>query len=72
MKFFILYATLSIGQPIDLGLWQDVIPRIKVYKNINLVLNPFDDTTVEERALQKLGYMEIENNIQLNYVYNVR
>ncbi len=69
MKFFILYAMFSIDQPISLGLWQDVIPRIRVYKTFDMVLNPTDNSTAEEKALQKLGYAEIENNIQLNYVY---
>lgn len=72
MKFFILYAMFSIDQPISLGLWQDVVPRIKIYKTLNMVLNPIDNSSADEKALQKLGYAEVENNIQLNYVYYSR
>jgi hypothetical protein len=72
MKFLILYATLSISHPINLGLWQDVVPKLRVHRSFDMVLNPTDNSSAEERALQKLGYMDVENNIQLNYVYNIQ
>lgn len=72
MKFFILYAVLQLNSPITLDLSQEVIPRLKLYKAWNMALNPFDNSTPEEKSLQKLGYLDIENNVQLNYVYSTQ
>jgi hypothetical protein len=69
MKFLIVYATLSLGQPIELELSQIAIPKIKTYRQINMALNPYDDLTNDEKALLKMGYLNIENNVELNYVY---
>jgi hypothetical protein len=69
MKFLVVYASLSLGSPIELELSQVATPKIKVYRSINMALNPFDDSTKEEKALAKLGYLNIESNIELNYIY---
>lgn len=69
MKFLIVYATLSLGQPIELELSQIAIPKIKTYRQINMALNPYDDSTKDERALAKMGYLNIENSVEFNYVY---
>lgn len=68
MKFFIIYAALSLSDPISLDLTQEVIPNLKIYKSYNLALNPFDDSTPEEKKLQQMGYLTVENNIQVNYL----
>jgi hypothetical protein len=69
MKFLIVYATLSLGQPIELELSQIATPKIKIHKKINMALNPYDNLTKDEKALAKMGYLNIENNVELNYVY---
>jgi hypothetical protein len=70
MKFLIVYATLSLGQPIELELSQIAIPKIKIHKKkINMALNPYDNSTKDEKALAKMGYLNIENNVEFNYVY---
>lgn len=69
MKFLIVYASLSLGVPIELELSQIATPKIKTYRTINMALNPFDDSTKDEKALAKLGYLNIESNVELNYIY---
>lgn len=69
MKFLIVYATLSLGQPIELELSQIAIPKIKTYRQINMALNPYDDSTKDEIALAKMGYLNTENSVEFNYVY---
>lgn len=68
MKFFIIYAAFSLGDVVNIDLSQTIIPNLKIYRKFNLALNPFDDSTPEEKKLQQMGYLSVENNIQLNYI----
>jgi hypothetical protein len=34
-----------------------------------MALNPYDNSTKDEKALAKMGYLNVENNVEFNYVY---